>query len=55
MSINQAIETNLVYESRLKLKESYQLMGKQVGGYDIFGFTKKHYKNYLRKIVNWWG
>ena len=47
MSINQAIEMNLAYESRLKLKESYQLMSKQVGRYDILGFTKKDYKNYL--------
>ena len=49
MSINQTIEMNLAYESRLKLKESYQLMGKQVGGYDILGFTKQDHRSYLQK------
>ena len=40
---------NLAYESRLKSKESYQLMGKQVGGYDILGFTKQDHRSYLQK------
>ena len=40
MSTTQAIEINLAYESGLKLKDSYQLMSKQVGGGDNLGFTK---------------
>jgi hypothetical protein len=34
MSIIQAIEIDLAYESGLGLKDSYQLMSKQVGGGD---------------------
>jgi zinc finger SWIM domain-containing protein 3 len=40
MSTTQAIEIDLAYESGLRLKDSYQLMSKQVGGSDNLGFTK---------------
>jgi hypothetical protein len=48
MSITQAIEIDLAYESSLRLKDSYQFMSKQVGGSDNLSFTKHDHKNYLR-------
>jgi len=48
MSITQAAEIDLAYESSLRLKDSYQLMSKQVGGGHNLGFTKQDHKNYLR-------
>jgi hypothetical protein len=48
ISTTQAIEIDLAYESGLRLKDSYQLMSKQVGGGDNLGFTKQDHKNYLR-------
>jgi zinc finger SWIM domain-containing protein 3 len=48
MSITQAAEIDLAYESSLRLKDSYQHMSKQVGGGDNLGFTKQDHKNYLR-------
>jgi zinc finger SWIM domain-containing protein 3 len=48
MSTTQAAEIDLAYESGLRLKDSYQLMSKQVGGGDNLGFTKQDHKNYLR-------
>jgi zinc finger SWIM domain-containing protein 3 len=47
MSTTQAAEINLAYELGIRLKDSYQLMSKQVGGSDNFGFTKRDHKNYL--------
>jgi zinc finger SWIM domain-containing protein 3 len=47
MSITQAAEIDLAYELGLRLKDSYQLMSKQVGGGDNLGFTKQDHKNYL--------
>jgi hypothetical protein len=38
----------LAYELGIRLKDSYQLMSKQVGRSDNLGFTKRDYKNYLR-------
>ena len=35
-----AIEIDLAHESGLRLKQSYELLSKQVGGYDNLGFTK---------------
>ena len=43
-----AIEIDLAHESGLRLKQSYELISKQVGGYDHLGFTKQDHKNYLR-------
>ncbi|XP_023892752.1 protein FAR1-RELATED SEQUENCE 5-like [Quercus suber] len=43
-----AIEIDLAHESRLRLKQSYEFLSKQVGGYDNLGFTKQDHKNYLR-------
>jgi hypothetical protein len=48
MSATQAAEIDLAYESGIKLKDSYQLMSKQVGGSDNLGFTKRDHKYYLR-------
>jgi zinc finger SWIM domain-containing protein 3 len=48
ISTTQAIEIDLAYESGLRLKDSYQLMSKQVGGGKNLGFTKQDHKNYLR-------
>ena len=42
------IEIDLAHESGLRLKQSYELLSKQVGGYDNLGFTKQDHKNYLR-------
>ena len=47
MTANHAIEIDLTYESGLRLKQSYELLSKQVGGYDNLGFTKQDQKNYL--------
>ena len=43
-----AIEIDLAHESGLRLKQSYEFLSKQVGGYDNLGFTKQDHKNYLR-------
>ena len=43
-----AIEIGLAHESGLRLKQSYELLSKQVGGYDNLGFTKQDHINYLR-------
>ena len=43
-----AIEIDLAHESGLRLKQFYELLSKQVGGYDNLGFTKQDHKNYLR-------
>ena len=48
MTANHAIEIDLTYESGLRLKQSYELFSKQVGGYDNLGFTKQDQKNYLQ-------
>ena len=48
MTANHAIEIDLIYESGLRLKQSYELLSKQVGGYDNLGFTKQDQKNYLQ-------
>ncbi|XP_030942896.1 protein FAR1-RELATED SEQUENCE 5-like [Quercus lobata] len=42
-----AIEIDLSHESGLRLKISYELFSKQVGGYDNLNFTKQDHKNYL--------
>ena len=47
MTTTHAIEIDLAHESGLRLKQSYELLSKQVGGYDNFGFTKQDHKNYL--------
>jgi hypothetical protein len=47
MTTIQAIEIDLAYESGLRLKDSYQLISKQVGGSDNLSFTKQDHKNYL--------
>jgi zinc finger SWIM domain-containing protein 3 len=47
MSITQAAEIDLVYESGLRLKGSYQLISKQVDVGDNLGFNKQDHKNYL--------
>ena len=43
-----AIKIDLAHELELRLKQSYELLSKQVGGYDNLGFTKQDHKNYLR-------
>ncbi|XP_050259003.1 protein FAR1-RELATED SEQUENCE 5-like [Quercus robur] len=43
-----AIEIDLAHELGLRLKQSYEFLSKQVGGYDNLGFTKQDHKNYLR-------
>jgi zinc finger SWIM domain-containing protein 3 len=47
MSAIQSVEIDLAYESGIRLKDSYQLMSKQVSGNDNLGFTKQDRKNYL--------
>ena len=47
VAATHAIEIDLAHESGLRLKQSYELLSKQVGGYDNFGFTKQDHKNYL--------
>ncbi|XP_023894026.2 protein FAR1-RELATED SEQUENCE 5-like [Quercus suber] len=48
VAATHAIEIDLAHESGLKLKQSYEFLSKQVGGYDNLGFTKQDHKNYLR-------
>ncbi|KAK2662456.1 hypothetical protein Ddye_001030 [Dipteronia dyeriana] len=48
ISVTQAIEVDLVEESRISLKSSYELFGRQAGGRDSLGYTKRDQKNYLR-------
>ena len=48
VAATHAIEIDLAHESGLRLKQSYELLSKQVGGYDNLGFIKQDYKNYLR-------
>ena len=45
---NSCFEIDLAHESGLRLKQSYELLTKQVGGYNNLGFTKQDHKNYLR-------
>ncbi|XP_030924831.1 protein FAR1-RELATED SEQUENCE 5-like [Quercus lobata] len=48
VAATHAIEIDLTHESGLRLKQSYELLSKQVDGYDNLGFTKQDHKNYLR-------
>ena len=48
VAATHAIEIDLAHKSRLRLKQSYELLSKQVGGYDNLSFTKQDHKNYLR-------
>ena len=47
VAATHAIEIDLAHESGLRLKQSYELLSKQVSGYDNLGFTKQDHKNYL--------
>ncbi|XP_030925797.1 protein FAR1-RELATED SEQUENCE 5-like [Quercus lobata] len=47
VAATHAIEIDLAHESGLRLKQSYELLSKQVGGYDNLGFTKQDHRNYL--------
>jgi zinc finger SWIM domain-containing protein 3 len=42
-----ALEIDLAEDSGIKLKDSYELMGRQAGGRDVLGYTKQDQKNYL--------
>ncbi|KAI9195804.1 hypothetical protein LWI28_018281 [Acer negundo] len=48
MANSQAIEVDLAEESRILLKSSYELLGRQVGGREFLGYTKQDQKNYIR-------
>jgi zinc finger SWIM domain-containing protein 3 len=43
----QALKIDLAEDSGLKLKDSYEFMGRQAGGKDVLGYTKQDQKNYL--------
>ncbi|XP_062145348.1 protein FAR1-RELATED SEQUENCE 5-like [Alnus glutinosa] len=43
----QALEIDLAYDSGIKLKDSYEFMGRQAGGKDVLSYTKQDHKNYL--------
>jgi len=43
----QELEIDLAEASGIKLKDSYEFMGKQAGGKDVLGYTKQDQKNYL--------
>ena len=47
--ISQAhtLEIDLAEDSGIKLKDLYELMGRQAGGRDIIGYAKQYQKNYL--------
>ena len=47
VAATHTIEIDLAHELGLRLKQSYELLSKQVGGYDNLGFTKQDHKNYL--------
>ncbi|KAG2686603.1 hypothetical protein I3760_09G013400 [Carya illinoinensis] len=44
---SQALEIDLADDSGIQLKDSYEFMGRQVGGKDALGYTKQDQKNYL--------
>ena len=48
VAATHAIAIDLAHELGLRLKQSYEIRSKQVGGYDNLGFTKQDHKNYLR-------
>ncbi|KAG6708290.1 hypothetical protein I3842_06G073800, partial [Carya illinoinensis] len=43
----QALEIDLADDSGIQLQDSYEFMGRQVGGKDALGYTKQDQKNYL--------
>ncbi|XP_062173634.1 protein FAR1-RELATED SEQUENCE 5-like [Alnus glutinosa] len=43
----QALEIDLAYDSGIKLKDSYEFMGRHASGKDVLGYTKQDHKNYL--------
>ena len=43
----QELEIDLADDSGIKLKDSYEFMGRQAGGRDALGYTKQDQKNYL--------
>nr|XP_023894159.1 protein FAR1-RELATED SEQUENCE 5-like [Quercus suber] len=47
VAATHAIKIDLAHESGIRLKQSYELLSKQVGGYDNLGITKQDHKNYL--------
>ncbi|KAL7188882.1 hypothetical protein ACSBR1_038693 [Camellia fascicularis] len=48
ISLTQAIELDLASQSGLRLGQSFELMGREVGGRQSLGFLKLDQKNYLR-------
>ncbi|KAK8940987.1 Protein FAR-RED IMPAIRED RESPONSE 1 [Platanthera zijinensis] len=48
MSIAQEIETDIAYDSGIRLKDAYQFFSTQVGGCDGLGYISRDQKNYLR-------
>lgn len=48
MSVAQEIETDIAYESGIRLKDAYQFFSTQVGGSDSLGYIRRDQKNYLR-------
>ncbi|XP_062166347.1 protein FAR1-RELATED SEQUENCE 5-like [Alnus glutinosa] len=43
----QELEIDLAEASGIKLKDSYEFMGRQASGKDVLGYTKQDQKNYL--------
>lgn len=43
----QALKIDLAKDSGIKLKNSYEFMGRQASGKDVLGYTKQDQKNYL--------
>ncbi|KAK8916683.1 Protein FAR1-RELATED SEQUENCE 5 [Platanthera zijinensis] len=48
MSVAQEIETDIAYDSGIRLKDAYQFFSSQVGGCDGLGYISRDQKNYLR-------
>ncbi|KAK8958056.1 Protein FAR1-RELATED SEQUENCE 5 [Platanthera zijinensis] len=48
MSVAQEIETDIAYDSGIRLKDTYQFFSTQVGGCDGLGYISRDQKNYLR-------
>ncbi len=43
----QSLEIDLHDDSGIKLKDSYEFMGRQAGGKDVISYTKQDQKNYI--------
>ncbi|KAG5546375.1 hypothetical protein RHGRI_018528 [Rhododendron griersonianum] len=48
ISASQCVQIDLAHDSRIPLRSSYELIGKEAGGRECLGYLKVDQKNYLR-------